>query len=274
LIVPRGYTFQCGEGTQLHLTSGASILSYAPLEFWGSEENPIRIISPEADGQGVFVVEAGRLSTLKHVSFENLSQPSKPGWSLTGAVTFYKSAVEFHHCHFQDNRSEDGLNLVRSPFMITDCNFARTKSDAFDADFCKGTIRRSRFLDCGNDAIDLSVSIVTIEHIRIENAGDKAVSVGENSQLTARNLSISDSYIAIGVKDKSNLQAQQISIVGCTCGFALFQKKSEFGPASASVTQLQMQTTKTPYMVERGSKLQVDGENIPADHKRLKVAFH
>lgn len=101
----------------------------------------------------------------------------------------------------------------------------------------------------------------------------RGVSVGENSRLDARNLFITDSYVAFGVKDSSSLQAQQISIVGCTCGFALFQKKSEFGPASASVTQLQIQTTKTPYLVERKSTLLVEGKNIPADREQLRIAF-
>ncbi|MHA2429089.1 MAG: CotH kinase family protein, partial [Candidatus Hermodarchaeia archaeon] len=110
LIIPKGYRVIGGEGTQLNLSNSARILSYAPLELIGSEDDPIVIQSTDSTGQGIVVMNADQTSVLENVTFNNLSNPSQGGWELTGAVTFYESAVRISHSKFASTRAEDALN--------------------------------------------------------------------------------------------------------------------------------------------------------------------
>ena len=63
----------------------------------------------------------------------------------------------------------------------------------------------------GNDGLDLSGSNVFLS-LRIEGVGDKAISVGEKSQLVAENINIKNSRIGIASKDQSNVEANSINI--------------------------------------------------------------
>ena len=269
LVVPRGYTFKCGPGTRLHLNQSAMIVSYSRLNFIGEESAPIVIDSPDTTGQGLLVMTAPDQSILEQVAFRTLAYPSRSGWSLTGAVTVYESSVWFRDCKFVENHSEDALNVIRSEFVVSDCDFVGTQSDAFDADFCRGEIRDSTFQHCGNDGIDVSGSIVNLARIRVAYAADKGVSVGENSQVNAKDVSVFRSRVGIAIKDLSHLMAEDVRIAETDIGCAAYRKKPEFGPSSGVITRLDMQDVPRTYMIERGSKLHVDGNEIEGQKSQV-----
>jgi hypothetical protein len=264
----------CAPGTDLDLAAGASIVSYSPLEFRGSEDAPIRIHSSDGSGRGLAVLRAGAESQLEHVRFHNLSNPSHGGWEPTGAVTFYESPVRISHSEFASNRSEDGLNVIRSDFSIETTLFRDTRSDAFDADFADGSITRSSFVRAGNDAIDVSGSRVALRQIRVNGAGDKGVSGGENAQLSVDGLDVRDAVIGVASKDMSRIEVHSLEVRRAEIGLAVFQKKSEFGPASIEARELSLDAVRTPYLVETGSTLIVKGKSIAANGERLREALY
>lgn len=270
LIIPQGYQLICGEGTRLNLSRSALILSYSPLHFWGTEENPIVIHSADSTGQAFVVMKAQQKSILEYVTFDNLSNPSQKGWELTGAVYFYESPVDMAHCQFTNNRSEDGLNIVRSEFSIDQTLFSQTSSDAFDADFCKGKITNTSFINCGNDGIDVSGSLVELRNIFIDGAGDKGVSAGENSEVTGEQIKIKNAALAVAGKDMTKIKLHDISIVGGEIGFTVYQKKPEYGQASITATTVSIEQTSIPYLVEEQSILLVDGKTIAPSRKNVK----
>ncbi len=274
LIIPGGYQVACGEGTRLNLSRSAMILSYSPLQFFGTEENPIVIHSADSTGQAVVVMNAGQKSVLEYVTFDNLSNPSQNGWELTGAVYFYESPVDISHCQFVNNRSEDGLNIVRSDFSIDQTLFSHTSSDAFDADFCKGKITNTSFVNCGNDGIDVSGSLVELRNIFIDGAGDKGVSAGENSQATAEQIKIKNAALAVAGKDMTAMKIHDISIAGGEIGFTVYQKKPEYGRASITATAVSIEKTSIPYLVEEQSLLSVDGKMIEPSRKNVKAILY
>lgn len=163
---------------QIDLKSGASFISYSPVNFRAADDAPIVFTSSDKTGHGVFVINAKSVSIFEGVQFLGLNSPIQNGWALTGAVTIYQSEVKFVRCLFKDNRSEDGLNIVRSQFEISDSYFDNTFSDAFDGDFSTGSITKSHFKKCGNDCVDVSGSKIVVCHLLSEQAGDKGGSVG------------------------------------------------------------------------------------------------
>jgi hypothetical protein len=274
LIIPKGYQFICGPGTRLNLSSSAKILSYAPLEFRGTEENPILIHSADSTGQGVVVMSTHQQSTLEYVVFDNLSNPSEDGWTLTGAVNFYESPVLISHCRFQANRCEDGLNIIRSEFSIENAVFKGTSADAFDADFTKGKIVDTVFLNCGNDGIDVSGSEVEVRDVVVDGAGDKGLSAGENSRMTATGVVIRNAEIAVAGKDMSEVVIDGIDVSNSRIGFTPYQKKPEFDFASIKVANLKMSQVELPYLVEEGSILIVEGETIAPSRKKVEEILY
>jgi hypothetical protein len=274
LIIPPGYHIRCEGGVTLNLIAESVVLSYSPWELAGTKKSPIVIRSPDSTGQGVVMMNAERQSSLKHVVFQNLGEPRRPGWSLTGAVTFYESPVVLDHCRFINNRAEDSLNTIRGSFLITDCDFSHTQSDAFDADFCEGRIESSTFSNIGNDCIDVSGSTVEIAGVRCEQLGDKGLSIGEDSTAMARDVEVRGGRIGLAIKDFSRFEGQQITLSKCQYGVVTLRKKPEFGPASGDVQTLKMQSVQIPYLIEVGTELYVGGTLIQPNAKNLKEELY
>ena len=274
LIIPEGFTVKCSEATRIDLLNGANIISYSPLQFIGTKEEPITIYSRDSTGHGMLVMGGQRRSVLKNVIFKNLAAPMQGDSGITGAVTFYESPVEIHGCKFLGNRSEDGLNIVRSEFSIDDTLFGYTFSDAFDCDFTKGTITNSSFIQCGNDGIDLSGSVVEMEDIFIDGAGDKGVSVGEASNVRINEIRIENSNIAMASKDSSVINVTNMDISDCKMGLAVYMKKSEFGPAEINIDSFSFRGIDKVYLIEKGSKVTLDKINIKSNEKDVYVLLY
>jgi len=202
------------------------------------------------------------------VFFKNLSALKQGDWKLTGAINFYQSPVNISHCEFESNRGcDDYLNIIRSEFTIDNSLFTETFADAIDLDFSEGKIANTSFVSCGEedkngDAIDLSDSIVEMNNIFINRAGDKGLSVGENSYVSVNQIEIKNSRIAVASKDMSEVDVKNINISDVEIGLAIFQKKSEFGPAKINIQFLEEKNVEKSYLLEKDSILIIDNSNI------------
>jgi len=270
-IIKPAYTVVAEEGLKIDLLNGASLISYSPLNFHGSDENPIVLTSSDSTGQGIFVLNTKENSVLDYVQFNNLSNPSKNGWELSGAITFYEADVSISNCIFSNNqRGDDFLNIVRSEFDINNTLFSNILSDAFDSDFCTGTISNSSFENCGNDAIDVSGTSLRINNVFMNKIGDKGLSSGENSQMIADNVTISNSEIAICSKDLSQIKVSDVHLKNNKIGFTAFQKKSEFGPGNIEGSRVEMENISIPYLIEIYSKCTIDGKTKTSNNDSVK----
>ncbi|MGD2087765.1 MAG: CotH kinase family protein [Candidatus Aminicenantes bacterium] len=274
LVIPAGYRVICRKGMCLDLLDSAIILSYSPVSFYGSEENPVTFYSSDGKGQGLVVIDAQKLSELRYVTFNNLSNPGQGNWELTGAVTFYQSPVEIENCLFENTRCEDGLNIIRSEFLINRTLFKDSYSDAFDCDFSQGKVSFSSFLQCGNDGIDASGSHMEMKCIVISGAGDKGLSVGENSRLNAEDIQIKSSEIAIASKDQSKILLHKGNISACKIGFTAYQKKPEYSFAEITASAVNMSRVDIPYLVEMSSTCIINGKAVTSDQDNIKKLMY
>ncbi|PCJ87485.1 MAG: hypothetical protein COA57_04735 [Flavobacteriales bacterium] len=259
VIIPKEYTVIFEKGTELNLVNGSKFISKSPIRMNGTEQMPIIISSK--DGTGSFTVLQGNdTSILKHVVFEGLNTLDYKGWTLTGAVTFYESDVLLDNCHFTSNKCEDALNIIRSNFKMENCIFENAPGDAFDGDFCTGTIVNSSFSNIKNDAIDFSGSEISIENCSIKNVGDKGISTGENSKITAKNCVISNSTMGAASKDLTHLSLENCKIENCKYGLAAYQKKPEYGPASIETKNCTFKEVNQKSIEDLDSKISIDGK--------------
>lgn len=257
IVLPSGYLVVLEPGAILNLSSGAHFISFSPVHAFGTEEQPIKIYSSGSVFNGFTVMQTEAPSVMKHVVFEGLNTLKEGNWELTGAVTFYEADVQFYRCVFRNNRCEDGLNTIRSEFELRHCLFADTPFDAFDSDFCKGTVSDCRFLRTGNDGMDFSGSIVHVENCHLEQNEDKGVSVGEESDVSLFNTSIRNANIAVASKDLSLLFIRGLNMENCAQGFVAYQKKPEFGGAKIVVESYTAENVKRLHAISEGSMLQL-----------------
>lgn len=268
LIIPAGYTFLLTAGTRLELTKVVSkIISFSPIRFEGTKEQPIEIYSSTQKGQGILVFNTQDTSSINHCKFTGLSNPTMKDWAVTGAINFYKAPVKINNSLFADNRSEDALNIINTHFEMKNVFFSNTASDAFDGDFVEGKLTNCIFNDLGNDAIDISGSHIIVEEVIIQNAGDKGLSAGESSTMQAKQVVIKESEIAVASKDQSSIELNNCLLNNNKLAFTAFQKKSEFGVATIKGDSIKMDNNTLIHLIEQGSTLWLNGKKMPTTNK-------
>lgn len=262
LTISEGMRLEVAAGAQIDLINDASIISKSPIYAIGTADMEINFYSSDHTGGGIFVTNASMVSTIAYCTFESLSFPNSPLWNLSGGVNFHESEVNLSHVTFKNNRSEDALNIIRSVFTLSDSTFENTKSDAFDGDFVTGKILRSTFINSGNDGIDISGSDLYLEDIVVNNPSDKAVSAGENSSITGKNIRVIGGEIGIVSKDLSRISLDNLSITDTRLGLSAFQKKSEYGTASITIQDLSLIQVEQHHLIEIDSQLLIDGQAV------------
>ena len=226
------------------------------------------------------MIQAKRSSLLKYVSFQNLSRPSKGEWELSGAINFYESPVSMYETHFENNiAGDDYVNIIRSEFTMNRISITHSVADALDVDFGQGKIKDSIFMFCGfkdggGDCLDFSGSLVEIDNILIKNAGDKGVSLGEQSTLSLIDSKVTKAKIGIAVKDLSTATINGLTIIESKIGLAAFQKKPEFGPGTIIAENLNMKEVKQPFLKEKHSLISVDSQEVEAETNNVKSIFY
>ena len=274
IVIPSGYTVCFEPGTSIDFRNKSMFLSFSSVQMVGSLSAPIKITSSDFSANGFTVIQGQSRSNLENVIFENLNTLDYKGWTITGAVNFYENDVDINNATFYRNQCEDALNIIRSDFIVQNSKFENIYSDAFDSDFCTGIVRNTTFNHIGNDAIDFSGSQISIFDTDIINANDKGISGGEDSQLKLYNINISESNIGIASKDKSQLEVKGVVITNCNYGLVLLQKKPEYGPAFMKLTDCEIISPKTKFLIEKGSEIIFNGIIMKGDTENVAEMFY
>ncbi len=267
LVIPPGYDLLIPAGTTLRFESGSLFLAYGRIRIAGTEVAPVLLTAQADTWGGMVVLNATTESSWRYVTVEKMAGiTSRPGWALTGGITFYESDVDIAHARIGDNTTEDALNVVRASLSLDYVEFQHTASDAFDGDFVSGSIAHSSFIDIGGDAVDLSGSQVTVSDTYIVGVGDKGVSAGEGSQVHLRNLTIREVGFGVVSKDRSNVLVETASIDAArVAGLAAYIKKPQYGPATLEASDVKIENTQTPALCQLDSLLVWNGETIPSE---------
>jgi len=265
LVLPAGYGLRLAPGSTLRFGSANFILANGPLDFQGSADAPI-LLEPLADEwRGIVVLEAAAPSNWDYVTVEGVNVIQRPGWALTGGITFYRSPLHLDHSRLLNSGAEDLINVIRAEFHFVSSEFAHTVSDAFDADFGWGTITECSFHDIRGDAIDVSGSQVQVQRVKLFNIGDKGLSVGEASQLDAWDVSLENVSLGMASKDLSHATLTGATVVNArVAALAAYIKKAAYGPATLVARDVRfVDTPPERYaLVQTGSWIELEGRRI------------
>lgn len=278
IIIPENYEFIVQPETELTFKNEGQIISFSPIFIIGKKDEPIIIksnftgdlneyregIINQDFGFGILVIKAKKKSIISHVVFDKLSSPSITSkQSASGSINFYESDVEITNSKFLNNlRGDDYLNIIRSNFLLSNLNFENTNGDSIDIDFSNGIIKDSVFNKSFNDAIDFSGSEVNLFNIKIIDAGDKAISAGEESKISIKNMSISNSKMGLASKDKSELFAEDVNIFETDIAISAYIKKSEYGPAFVEGKNIVVNDAELKYFKQKNSIMTINDEVI------------
>jgi len=265
LVLPKGASLKVSEGVILRIKKGVGIAVFGPLTLSGSAENPITLDSEDGTldtaWSGITVLNSSSISTISHATIKNTDYASLPRWGLTGGVVFYNSDVDLESVSFINSNAEDGLNIVKSVFSMSNCLISNTRSDGFDGDFVNGVIVNSQFDNIGGDGIDFSGSTIRANNLRFDFVKDKAVSVGESSNLVSEKLSVYNSGTGVAVKDGSSALVENSVFRSIEHKSLMsYMKKNVYGGGSLVANNVHVEDNSM--QVQSGSSLIVDGVSI------------
>ncbi|MDG1050666.1 MAG: CotH kinase family protein [Planctomycetota bacterium] len=235
-------------GTVLKMAPGASLIFEGRLTAIGTNEAPIRV-KPAREGQtpwGSFAIR-GHGADGSELAWCEMSLGS--GYKVPLAE--YSAMFSVHEvddavvrsCLFRDSQNlngempdrslegsdagvhvDDMVHVVYGTIRFADCTFARSLFDAVDLDISEALLERCRFLDSGNDALDLMTSNVVMRDCWIEGSIDKGVSVGEDTRAFALNCTIKDCEIGMQIKDRSQAVVYNCEVTGNRQGIDAYKK--------------------------------------------------
>jgi len=266
LVIPRGYQLNISGNTTLRFGQENALITFAPLVFLGTEDEPITLTAQDQSWAGIAVIEAEQLSEWEYVRVEKTNSISREGWILTGGVTFYKSPVSIRSSKFEYAIGEDALNVVQSDFKLELVEFSNTASDAFDGDFTTGEVVGCSFHEISGDGVDVSGSEISVRDSTFVNIFDKALSIGENSRAQIMRVRIQDVGMGIASKDLSSVHVSDSSITSANVvGIAAYIKKPQYGPAEIIATDLIIENTTRLTLNQTGNFIELNSEIIAGE---------
>ncbi|MGI9431078.1 MAG: hypothetical protein ACR2PQ_02635, partial [Myxococcota bacterium] len=272
LVLPKGAGLEISGGTTLRFPEQGMLLASGPLRFSGDAAHPIVLEgNPSPFGprgwQGVVVLRSDRPHHWRGVRVRHTRGIELGPWRLTGGVTFREAELRLEDSTFEGNRAEDALNLIRTHFDLVRISVRDTPSDALDADFSVGTIRGGRFTDIGGDGIDVSGSRVEVHGTALARVRDKAISVGERSEIEAHEVSVQDAGTALACKDASRATLRDSTLRQIHhAALMAYVKKPEYGPATIIADRLEIDSPQHA-IAQVGSRIRLDG--LPVEPSRV-----
>jgi hypothetical protein len=226
--IPAGLLFTIPPGYSIDLAKGSFIYSESPVKIGRDEGEAVRVFSSDSTGRGL-VVYSYKTSYIENAQFDNLGAIASRDWPVSGSITFTKGTVNLSNVEIIKSHSEDALNIVDSSITIKNLVVVDSFSDGFDCDFCRGLISDSSTTRTGNDGFDFSGSSIMMRNILVSSAGDKGISVGEQSDITIKNSEFNEAAICVASKDSSITRLFAVKLINCEIDLASYQKKKEFG---------------------------------------------
>ncbi len=284
LKTPANWQVVFDAGAKLKFSANAGLMVFGKILVNGTQAMPVEFTNhnhPKWQGMTIFGDSTSELNEIQHLSIYSAGSPKLGLWQPRGAFTFINSKLKINHLQISNNQSEDALNIINSDIAISNLSINNSLSDAFDCDFCRGTINNSNFnqigFRSGGDGIDVSGSDLHIEKVNFTGIRDKAISGGEASTLTIKNIQLNKANFGIVAKDATNIKASLITARDITHKALMsYSKKSIFGAAQLFADDFKCldQDCNKKLTAETGSVLVVNGKQLTSKELNIKNLYN
>jgi len=169
VLIPNGLPLRIDAGVVLSFGTGCSLFSYSPILAEGTPTKPIQFKARyDFLKWGCLAVTGGGKSVFRHVRFENGRRAFINEVNLVAGLNVIESDVEITDCSFSNMVGKDAVNIKQGHAMVRNSRFKDIYKDGIDMDGGSGEISYNQFVNCQDEAIDLSETVeVAVHHNRI-----------------------------------------------------------------------------------------------------------
>ena len=210
----------------------------------------------QKNNNGRVILKGGKLKDWNIIFtgsiIEKNTSPSDNYMSLTGCLTFFNNKLENLKIEANGSMCEDAVNFIKTQGVISSINITNSISDGLDIDFSNIIIKNLSVTDSKNDCVDFSFGTYEIYNAKINQCGDKAISVGEKSIVKLDDINIEYSSIGIAAKDSSNVEINNSTITNSNYCFAAYRKKKEFSGSNILINKIECENEN---FITKGSQI-------------------
>ena len=194
--------------------------------------------------------------TLKLKNFESkINNKFDNIHNLNGCLTIIDSKFNLLNISASNFNCEDAINFVRSEGIINNIEIENSKFDALDADFSQLIINNLYVESSGNDCSDFSYGNYKIKNVKLKNCGDKAVSVGEMSNMDIDKLIVENSVTGVASKDSSITKINKGNLSNLEISLSAYKKQQEFGGGKMTIHTLICENYVTKFYSDSNSEI-------------------
>jgi len=250
--IPKNLNFLIEEGVVINLIKNSTLFIEGNIKFIGKDKNKITI---QSDGSGSIIFSNNSVE-IKNMILENLGYPKLNKYILYGGVNFINTNLNLENILVKNSQSEDAINIVDSNATLKNITLDNIVSDAVDIDF--GLVKFDNIIcsNIKNDCLDISGSKIIGTVLKVDKSDDKGLSVGENSKVKIRNLTVENSKIGFAVKDGSDVYLENVKSINNQYDVAIFNKKQEFDTPFLEIKNFLNENKKI--LQSKSSKLIID----------------
>jgi hypothetical protein len=221
LILSPGTKLLFDKNTFIKINDGNLILN-------GNENNKVQLAAYKDTWNGIYVINSKK-SEIYHSIIKDLNFFSDNLFiNLTGGINFYDSNLVVNDLKILNVIAEDAINLTHSKVNLNKLKIFDTLSDGADLDFCNGVINEFVSRNIQGDGLDFSGSNIKISKGNLSNTVDKAISIGEKSDIHVTETFIQNSEIGIAVKDDSVAKLLDNFFINNKKDISMYMKKSYY----------------------------------------------
>ncbi len=191
------------------------------------------IINGSLDGTKVIFNGAG-LS-------RNIIPPNYPidTKGLTGCLSLINLNLKDIDVSANNSNCEDSVNFINSKGTVKKISITNSYSDALDVDFSRLVFNEVNILNAKNDCTDFSYGEYHLSNLKLNSCGDKAVSIGETSDVKIYNVEVDKAETGIATKDSSSLVLNKALLKNINVCLSAYNKKQEFSGGHIKANQME-----------------------------------
>ena len=198
------------KGTVFTLDTDVSILFKNKVIALGTKKNPI-IFKKKSNsnnwGTIAFHGKHTKGSIFKNIIIENGSGKSINGINYFAALSVHSAKnITFDNILVKNNsKFDDMMHIIYSDNIhVLNSKFLNAHLDSIDVDISKKiSFENTNIISSGNDGIDFMESTANLDKMLFVSNNDKAISIGENSNVTINNSKFKNNNYGVASKDLS-----------------------------------------------------------------------
>ena len=198
-IFPPHQQVTIAAGTRIEMGPGASMIFNGRVTAAGTAGQPIVISARDATTPfgGIAIKGAAAAgSVFKHVRVKGGTRIGRNGVDFPSLFSVYDTSdILLENVRFEENvEAEDVFHAAYvDGIRLHEVAISKAPVDGFDLEFSQGVLRGVRVEGAGDDCIDLMGVDLQMSDSILRGCTNNAISAGEESQLSAHGLFISDS---------------------------------------------------------------------------------